>query len=139
MSVASAIKKWVEDKCPYLDEFKELFMDYLDDDQSYSLEFTPADPIVKRYADGSTVRRKQFSFCSRVIYEGLQNIDTAEFFEKFQEWMENCNRSGDLPDLGDIKKTPYTVKTLTDGYLYDETGKMGQYRIQCEFKYIQTN
>lgn len=137
MSVMSKIRDWIAQECTFLDEFRELFIDYLDDDVSYMIEATPSDPIVKRYTNGDTVRRKQFSFCSRVIYDGLENIDTSEFFEHFQEWMEDCNRSGNLPELTG-NKTAKSIRALTDGYLYDETGKKGQYRIQCEFQYFQT-
>lgn len=136
MSIASTIREWMETECPVLDEFTELFLDYIDADKSYMIEFTPADPIVKRYTDGTTIRRKQFVFCSKVIYDSIENIDTSEFFEDFSEWMEECNRTSNLPTLGN-NKISKSIKALTDGYLFDETGKMGQYRIQCEFQYFQ--
>lgn len=136
MSVIKSIRDWIAKECTLLEEFRSLFIDYLDSEESYMIEVTPADPIVKRYTNGSTIRRKQFSFCSRVIYDGLENVDTSEFFEDFSAWMEDCDRKGNLPTL-EKGKEAQSIKALTDGYLYDAAGKMAQYRIQCEFTYYQ--
>lgn len=136
MSVNNCIRDWMAGECELLEDFRELFVDYLDDSESYMLEFTPADPIVRRFINGASIRRKQFSFCSRVIYDALENIDTSDFFERFSEWMEACNKAGNLPQLP-AGREAQTIRALTDGYLYDETGKMGQYRIQCELIYFQ--
>lgn len=136
MSIIQSIREWIAQECDFLDDFKALFIDFLDSEESYMLEVTPADPIVKRYLNGDTIRRKQFSFCSRVIYGDLANIDTSAFFEEFQEWLEICSKQGNLPTLTKGKQS-LNIKALTDGYLYDQSGKMGQYRIQCEFIYFQ--
>jgi hypothetical protein len=135
MSISASIRDWFSE-CPLLEEFRALFVDYLDDTESYTIEFTPTEPIIKRYIDGSTLRCLQFSFCSREQYDGLANIDTSAFYEKFAEWLENCNQKKDLPSLEDGKEAQ-SIKALTQGYLYDESGKYCQYRIQCEFIYYQ--
>lgn len=136
MSVISRIRDWIA-KCPYLEEFRELFVDYLPEDaDAYSIEVTPSEPIVQRYINGDTLRRKQFSFCSRIVYDGLDNLDASEFFEDFQNWLESCTEKGDLPELAPGKESK-SIRALTDGYLYDNNGKKAQYRIQCEFIYYQ--
>lgn len=137
MSIISRIRDWMADECPCLEEFRELFVDYLSNGaEAYSLEVTPSDPIVKRFINGDTLRRKQFSFCSRVAYDCLDNLDTSEFFEDFQDWLEECTEEGQLPELKEGQEA-MSIKALTDGYLYDNNGIRAQYRIQCEFIYYQ--
>lgn len=137
MSVISRVRDFIAENCPYLGDFRNLFVDYLEpDDESYSLEVTPAEPIVKRMINGDTVRRKAFSFCSRDFYNGLDNVDTSDFFENFSEWLEDCTASGDLPKLKDGQEAK-SIRATTDGYLYDNNGIKCQYRIQCEFIYYQ--
>ena len=48
-----------------------------DDDDSFSIEEVPSQPIIKKYVDGSTVRQYQFIFTSKEPYseEILQNIE----------------------------------------------------------------
>lgn len=133
MSVINSIRDWLA-ACPLLEDFRELFIDYLDSDECYGIEVEPVEPIVKRYVNGDTVRQKAFSFCSVAVLSGLDNIDTTEFFENFAEWVEEQNREGNLPDLGD-KKQCLSIKATTDGYAYDFTGVKVQYRIQMNMKY----
>ena len=64
MSVAVKVKEFIE-SCPFLDEFKQMFpvvrMELLDEDATaYSIESTPAEPILKRYTNGDTVRSTCF-------------------------------------------------------------------------------
>lgn len=60
MSVISAIRDFITAECPYLDEFSDMFsdvakvdVDTLDSEPTnYMIEVVPADPVVKRYANG---------------------------------------------------------------------------------------
>ena len=71
-------------------------MDLLGKDATmYSIESTPAEPILKRFANGDTMRQYVFSLCSRTLYEPAENMATAEFYEKFADWLEECTREGD--------------------------------------------
>ena len=133
MSVISRIRDFIAEECPCLGDFRELFIDYLEaEEDSYSLEVTPVEPVVKRMINGDTLRRKAFSFCSREFY----NVDTSDFFEEFSEWLETCTAAGKLPKLGEGKEAR-SLRATTDGYLYDENGVKCQYRIQCECNYYQ--
>lgn len=83
MSVISAIRDFIA-TCPCLDEFNEAFakvdLDKLEEDATnYMVESVPAEPIVRRYTNGDTVRRVVFAFCSRVFYGDVENIDTSDF------------------------------------------------------------
>ena len=136
MSVIGAVRDWIAQECPYLSEFRELFVDYLRDAECYGIEVTPVQPILKRYLGGATIRQKAFSFCSVEVLSGIDNIDTSEFFEEFQSWLESCSREGNLPDLGE-GKAAQKIEATTDGYAYDSTGLRVQYRIQCRLVYYQ--
>ena len=140
MSVAVKVKEFIEG-CPFLKEFEQMFpvvnTDMLDEKAtSYSIESTPAEPVIKRYANGDTVRQYVFSLCSRELYGESENEETAEFYEKFADWLEECTRSGNLPKLTDQLKSK-SIRATTGGYLYDNEGTKCQYRIQCQFLYFK--
>ena len=140
MSVAVKVKEFIKE-CPYLKEYGDVFavvnMDLLPENATvYSIESTPADPILKRYANGDTVRQYVFSLCSRELYGESENDQTAEFYEKFADWLEECTYSGKLPKLsGNLQSK--SIRTTTGGYLYDNQGTKCQYRIQCQFVYLK--
>ena len=141
MSVAVKVKEFIE-TCPFLKEFEQatfpvVNMDVLEDQPTmYSIEETPADPIVKRYANGDSVRQYVFSLCSRELYGPAENEDTAKFYEKFSDWLEDCIREGILPVLSGQLQSK-SIRATTNGYLYDNEGTSCQYRIQCQFIYFK--
>lgn len=140
MSVAGKVKEFIE-QCPFLKEFEQMFpvvnMDMLDENvTSYSIESTPAEPIVKRYTNGDTVRQYVFSLCSRELYGEEENGDTAEFYEKFADWLDECTEAGNLPALSG-QLASRSIRATTGGYLYDNQGTKCQYRIQCQFIYFK--
>lgn len=141
MSVIENIRKFIREECPLLQEFGEMFpvgMEKLEEDiGSYTVQLVPSEPIVKRYVNGVTIRRVSFCFASREAYENLENIDTSEFYEKFSEWMENCTRSGRLPELEKGKRAK-SIKATTHGYLMDVSETKARYQIQCEFQFYQS-
>ena len=78
MSVISAIRDFIT-TCPYLDEFEETFskvdIDFLEEKPTnYMVEAVPAEPIVKRYTNGDSIRRVAFHFCSRVFWGDMENF-----------------------------------------------------------------
>ena len=95
MSVASKVKEFIE-TCSFLEEFEKatfsvVNLNLLEENPTmYSIEETPADPIVKRFANGDSVRQYVFSLCSRELYGPAENEETAEFYEKFSDWLEEC-------------------------------------------------
>ena len=140
MSVTIKVKEFIE-TCPFLKEFENMFpvvqQDKLEKDAtSYSIESTPVDPILKRYANGDTVRQYVFSLCSRELYGEEENLDTSEFYERFSDWLENCTREGKLPLLSGQLQSK-AIRATTDGYLYDTQETKCQYRIQCQFIYYK--
>lgn len=141
MSVIESIRAFIRDNCPFLEEFNELFpvvnMDKLEESPTtYSIESVPSDPVVKRYMNGDAVRKTTFYLCSRNLYDVEKNVDTSEFYEKFSDWLEECNLTKHLPELEGGKRAVKFVAN-TDGYVNDTEGTYAQYQIQCEFHYFK--
>lgn len=140
MSVISSIRDFIS-TCPCLDEFKKAFakvdLDKLEENATnYMVEAVPAEPIVKKYTNGNTIRRIVFAFCSREFYGNVENIDTSDFYEQFSDWLEDCTRDGIFPKLP-AGKEARKIRATTNGYLMDAEAHTAQYRIQCEFIYFQ--
>lgn len=141
MSVAGKVKEFIE-TCPFLEEFGQatfpvVNLNVLEENPTmYSIEETPAEPIIKRFANGDTVRQYVFSLCSRELYGPAENEKTAEFYEKFSDWLDTCTAQGKLPELtGQLQSK--SIRATTNGYLYDNQGEKCQYRIQCQFIYYK--
>lgn len=140
MSVIGSIRAFVN-QCPFLDEFESLVgVEYLPEDtKSFTVEASVTDhPIKKRYLDGSTERRFNFVFASREYFgiDTVENMDIAEFYEDFSEWLEMCNLKGELPKLG-LGKEARNMRALTNGYVLNADESKAQYQIQCELIYYQ--
>lgn len=141
MSVINAVREFIKDNCPFLKEFDDLFpvvnLDMLPENPtSYSIESVPSEPIVKRYMNGDSIRKVTFHLCSRAFYSKETNVDTSEFYEKFSDWLEECNEQKNFPVLeGGMRPLKFIANT--GGYVDGITGVLAQYRIQCEFRYFK--
>lgn len=104
----------------------------------YAIETLPCDPIVKRYANGSTVRQYLFAFGSREYYsqERLQNIQNSAFYEKLSDWVEEKYRSETFPELPDGMEAE-GLRVVSSGYLFDGSMKNARYQIQLQLLYYK--
>lgn len=135
-SVLQSIKEFIE-TYPDLKSFPRVDMEKLEEDATaYMIENVPAEPFVKKYLDGSSVRQTVFAISSREFYGDVENLETHAFYERFAAWMEECTRNNTLPDLGSNRE-PMSIKATTGAYVYDAEGTKAQYRIQCVLKYYQ--
>ena len=102
----------------------------------YTIEVLPCDPVIKRYINGDTVRQYLFAFGSREHYsqERLQNIQNSAFYERFSDWVENQNKSGNLPELPDGMEAQ-GIYVVSSGYLFGESKTSARYQIQLELIY----
>lgn len=136
-TIIKAIEKYFLD-CPILKDGC-LRVDFLGPEPiEYVIETMPGTPIVKRYIDGSTIRRYLFSFGSREFYsqERLQNIENSGFYEKLAEWIEAQNRAGNLPEMPEGME-PQRIYALSTGYLFDGALSNARYQIQLALQYFQ--
>ena len=105
--------------CPFLNGGR-VNVDYIGAEMTYSIDPLPCDPVIQRYVDGGAKKQFQFAFTSKEQYDedARINIDNSEFFQKFEDWLEQQNFTENLPDLPD-GKIPIRFETLSKGYLYD--------------------
>ena len=126
-------------KCPFLDDLKEINVDFLPEDPTtYSIEQVPATVILKKYLDGTTDRQFVFVFASRMHYsdELVNNISNSGFFENVQNWLEENSENGLLPELEE-DLIPQKIEAQSSGYLFDISGDLSnaRYQIQCRLLY----
>lgn len=121
--------------CPYLDTLKKLNINFLDD--GYSIEEVPVDPIIATYIDGSSERQFVFTFATRFEYneEVRNNIENSGFFEKFEQWLEDNQDDGNLPDMPD-RMTARQIEINSNGYLYGIDNNMAYARYQIQLKLL---
>ena len=104
----------------------------------YTIEVLPCDPVIKRYINGDTVRQYLFAFGSREHYsqERLQNIQNSAFYERFSDWVENQNKSGNLPELPDGMEAQ-GIYVVSSCYLFGESKTSARYQIQLRLEYFK--
>lgn len=117
----------------------KLNIDYLGDNREFSIDPLPADPIIKRYVDGGTVRQFQFAFTSKDRFDGdtRTGIENSGFCQQLTEWVEKNNNNNVLPVMSDSKHTPVIVEIMSSGYLFDMDADFARYQIQCRLVYEQ--
>lgn len=116
-----------------------LRVDYLGEKPvEYAIEVLPCDPVIKTYANGDSVRQYLFAFGSKEFYsqERQQNIENSAFYERFSEWVETQNESGNLPELPEGMEAE-ELQVISSGYLHGESGKQARYQIQLRLKYFK--
>ncbi|MBO5369894.1 MAG: hypothetical protein J6B23_04360 [Clostridia bacterium] len=131
-----AVKKYIE-TCPLITKSK-INVNYLGEKPvKYSIDNVPVKPIVKQYTDGGTLRQYLFVFASREAYDenALENMNTAQFFEEFEAWIEAQNASKNFPVINNPKVKVTKIETLTSGYLFDSDSKTARFQIQCKITY----
>lgn len=136
-SVMQCIQEYIS-MCPYLDDFEGLFpqvgIDNLEENTTaYMVERIPADPVVKAYVDGSSIRQEVFLFSSREIYASEETDDIHAFYDAFADWLEKSRNDLKLPLGCEVRK----LKATTGGYIYNEEGTKAQYQIQCRLEYYR--
>lgn len=136
MKVIEAIKEYINN-CPALKEYN-VNVNYLEDDfDSFSIEETPCNPVLKRYIDGSSERQCQFVFTSKEPYSAdvISNIDNSNFYEEFSAWIENNNRNSILPVLEEgLESTK--IKIISSPYIITADEDKAVYQISLQLNYL---
>lgn len=137
MSIIESIRTFIS-TCPHLPLYYGSFnVNYLDRDaNSYMIEESPGEPIIKTYINGDKLKKYNFIFASREIYsEDLnQNIENSGFYENLQDWIEECNDRGNFPTLPD-NKYAQKIEVTTGAYVFDTEHDKCQYQIQMCLTY----
>ena len=112
--------------CPLLDEDGKVRIHFLwETPIAYVIEEVPAEPIVKRYVDGSSIRQVLFMLSSN-------------FYEKLSDWFEQQTLKGSLPNLPQGMESQ-KIEAISTGYALkaDEPKKIARYQIQCKLTYYK--
>ncbi len=137
--IIDAVRSYIM-KCPHLVEFhKGVNINYLSDKvTSYMIEEVPANPIVRRYVNGDTIRQALFIFASREAYgsDVLQQLDNSGFYENLFTWFERQTRQGILPIL-EPNQQALKIEATTCGYAFDTEMDRARYQIQFKLEYLQ--
>lgn len=125
-------------KCPLLKDgyFR---VDALDQDAvEYTIETGTFDPVIQKFVDGSSTRQYQFNFGSREYYsmDRLQNMENIAFYDRFQGWIEEQSRSGNLPDLPEGMYAE-ELQALSPGYIFDISMQNARYQIPLRLIYFK--
>lgn len=124
-------------KCPYLDEYAELNVEYLVDKiKAYSInENAGYDPIISEDIVGNQERQFLFSLDSKLIWneDNQNNINNSKSYENIRNWLEENNKNEIYPDIKGI----YEIGATTNGYIFATNANEAIYRIQCYLKYFK--
>lgn len=133
-SIVKAVREYFL-QCPFLKEGK-LGIDFLPNEQSYSIDTLPADPVYKRYTDGGCIYQFEYTFTSKEAYDGDARtmIDNSMFYQRLMHWVEEQNELGNLPELQGYKAV--LNATMSGGYLFGVDSDLAQYQMQFRLLYV---
>lgn len=137
MTVIDAVRRFLL-TCPLLAGGK-LNVDFLPEEASgCSVDVVPVTPVMKRYLGGSTRRQFAFLVATRTYYGDFvrQQLDNLAVFEGLTEWLEEQDRTGNLPDLGEGRRAQ-KLEVTTSGYVFAPNTETARYQIQCRLEYMQ--
>ena len=136
MNIIESMREYISD-LDCMATFK-INVNYLDgENDSFSIEEVPCNPIIKKYLDGSTLRQYQFVFCGREPYgaEILQNIENSTFYEDFANEIEEKNNNDVLPTLEGMEAT--SLEITSNAYTVSVTEDTAMYQINLNLKYYK--
>ncbi len=136
--ILDTLRKFIETECPLVSG-KKIKVNYLGEKpQSYTIDAVPANPVVRKYPDGGSLKQYLFVFASREFYDAQvwSNLDVMAFYEAFSNWIDRVNQTGNLPRLsGGL--TALRLEVVSGGYLFSSESGDARYQIQCKLLYEQ--
>ena len=119
-----------------IDENSNINVDFLSNEPiEYVIEPIPMEPVIRQYADGSSLRQFVFQFGSREYFgaDVIQNMRNTEFYEDFSELIEDNNRKGVLPKINGIQ----SIECLNNGTINEDNTDNAKYVIQMRITYYK--
>lgn len=119
--------------CPLLSGGK-INLDYLEDEiDSYSIDKTPSNPILKPYTDGGGIYQITFDFVVAAPYSKIENLTNSKFFEDFSGWIREQDKKGILPNIDGAQH----IKCTSPDYILQKVKTIAMYIIQMQFTYLE--
>ena len=119
-----------------IDENSNINVDFLSNEPiEYVIEPIPSEPVIRQYADGSSLRQFVFQFGSREYFgaDVIQNMKNTEFYEDFSELIEDNNKKGVLPKINGIQ----SIECLNNGTINEDNTDNAKYVIQMRITYYK--
>ena len=119
-----------------IDENSNINVDFLSNKPiEYVIEPIPIEPVIRQYADGSSLRQFVFQFGSREYYgaDVVQNMANTEFYENFSALIEDNNKKGVLPKIDGIQ----SIECLSNGTINEDNTDNAKYVIQMRITYYK--
>lgn len=119
-----------------IDENSNINVDFLSNKPiEYVIEPMPVEPVIRQYADGSSLRQFVFQFGSREYFgaDVIQNMRNTEFYEDFSELIEDNNKKGVLPKIDGIQ----SIECLNNGTINEDNTDNAKYVIQMRITYYK--
>lgn len=119
-----------------IDENSNINVDFLSNEPiEYVIEPIPIEPILRQYADGSSLRQFVFQFGSREYFgaDVIQNMKNTEFYEDFSALIEDNNKKGVLPKINGIQ----SIECLNNGTINEDNTDNAKYVIQMRITYYK--
>lgn len=119
-----------------IDENSNINVDFLSNKPiEYVIEPIPIEPVIRQYADGSSLRQFVFQFGSREYFgaDVIQNMRNTEFYEDFSELIEDNNKKGVLPKINGIQ----SIECLNNGTINEDNTDNAKYVIQMRITYYK--
>ena len=119
-----------------IDENSNINVDFLSNKPiEYVIEPIPVEPVIRQYADGSSLRQFVFQFGSREYFgaDVIQNMKNTEFYEDFSELIEDNNKKGVLPKINGIQ----SIECLNNGTINEDNTDNAKYVIQMRITYYK--
>ena len=124
--------------CPLM-ENRKINVDYLGlEANQFTIDITPTETVLTRYADGGALKQYIFTIGSREYYNAdvINNIENSGFYEVFSAWIEEQNNISNLPVLP-LDKQAMEIETTTSGYLFGVDEDTARYQIQLRLTYYE--
>ncbi len=124
--------------CPLLTK-ERLCVDSAQQRQNaYSIGTMMSDEVMRMYLGKSSKRQYVFELLAfyTVADTEAQNAQNAAFFEHFAQWLDEQNKSGNLPLLPQRCK-PIKLEALSGGYLETQNTDTKVYAMQCRLVYFK--
>lgn len=124
--------------CPTLFEI-DVNINYLGEQSaSAAVENVSAEPIIKNYTDGATLRQFLFTIAMRENYgqDAEVNRAAASKLDDISDWICEMDKRGILPVLKD-GKSPISLEVIKTGWVEEKESDTAKYQLQCRLVYYQ--
>ena len=124
--------------CPVLSDI-DVNINYLEENGTGgAIESVSAEPTIKNYTDGGTLRQFLFAVALRQNYgqDAAVNSEAIAKLEQIADWLYEQDRIGILPALGG-NRSSVSLEVVKTGWVEEKEIDTAKYQLQCRLVYYQ--